>query len=100
AAEHCQPQAAGHSSHRGNATPGRAFGRPSPRPRACRRANKRAVELMGVAFSRAYDSAAMRSLPPLVASLARIPFFAGLDDDALNRLAAGPLTGRVRRGRA
>ena len=53
---------------------------------------------MGVAFSRAYDAAEMRSLPPLVASLARIPFFAGLDDDALERLAAGTRTRRFRRG--
>jgi CRP/FNR family transcriptional regulator, cyclic AMP receptor protein len=40
----------------------------------------------------------MRSLPPLVASLARIPFFAGLDEDALERLAAGTRTRRFRRG--
>jgi CRP-like cAMP-binding protein len=35
---------------------------------------------------------------PLVASLARIPFFAGLDSDALERLAAGTRTRRFRRG--
>jgi CRP-like cAMP-binding protein len=40
----------------------------------------------------------MRSINPLVASLARIPFFAGLDDDALVRVAAGTRTRRFRRG--
>jgi CRP-like cAMP-binding protein len=35
---------------------------------------------------------------PLVASLARIPFFAGLDSDALERVAAGTRTRRFRRG--
>jgi len=40
----------------------------------------------------------MRSINPLVASLARIPFFAGLDDDALERVAAGTRTRRFRRG--
>ena len=40
----------------------------------------------------------MRLLPPLVASLARIPFFAGLDESALERLAAGTRTRRFRRG--
>src|SRR6185369_8638791 len=35
---------------------------------------------------------------PLVASLARIPFFAGLGSDALERLAAGTRTRRFRRG--
>jgi len=42
--------------------------------------------------------AVMRSINPLVASLARIPFFAGLDDDALERVAAGTRTRRFRRG--
>lgn len=40
----------------------------------------------------------MRSVPPLVASLARIPFFAGLDEGALERVAAGTRTRRFRRG--
>ena len=40
----------------------------------------------------------MRSTHPLVASLARIPFFAGLDDDALERVASGTRTRRFRRG--
>src|SRR6186997_2687866 len=40
----------------------------------------------------------MRSLPPLVASLARIPFFSGLDEAALERVAAGTRTRRFRRG--
>jgi len=53
---------------------------------------------MGAAVSRAYDAPEMRSLPPLVASLARIPFFAGLDEDALERLAAGTRIRRFRRG--
>jgi CRP/FNR family transcriptional regulator, cyclic AMP receptor protein len=35
---------------------------------------------------------------PLVASLARIPFFAGLDERALERVAAGTRTRRFRRG--
>ena len=35
---------------------------------------------------------------PLVASLARIPFFSGLDADALERVAAGTRTRRFRRG--
>ena len=35
---------------------------------------------------------------PLVASLARIPFFAGLDTAALERLADGMRTRRFRRG--
>ena len=35
---------------------------------------------------------------PLVASLARIPFFAGLDAAALERVAAGTRTRRFRRG--
>ena len=42
--------------------------------------------------------AVMRSINPLVASLARIPFFAGLDDDALERVASGTRTRRFRRG--
>ena len=40
----------------------------------------------------------MRSIRPLVASLARIPFFAGLDETALERVAAGTRTRRFRRG--
>src|SRR5258705_10848259 len=40
----------------------------------------------------------MRSINPFVASLARIPFFAGLDDDALERIAAGMRSRRFRRG--
>src|SRR6188508_2539694 len=35
---------------------------------------------------------------PLVASLARIPFFSGLDEAALERVAAGTRTRRFRRG--
>src|SRR6478609_4103227 len=35
---------------------------------------------------------------PLAASLARIPFFAGLDTVALERVAAGTRTRRFRRG--
>ena len=85
AAEHRQPQAAGHSSHRGHATARtrsrRAFAataRMSSRRQTGRRTH-------GRGDSRAYDAPEMRSLPPLVASLARIPFFAGLDEDALER---------------
>ncbi len=40
----------------------------------------------------------MLGRPPLVASLARIPFFAGLDPAALDRIAAGTRTRRFRRG--
>jgi CRP/FNR family cyclic AMP-dependent transcriptional regulator len=40
----------------------------------------------------------MLSGRPLVASLARIPFFAGLEGDALERVAAGTRTRRFRRG--
>ena len=98
AAEHCQPQAAGHSSHRGHPTPGRG-----PGPAVAATAGMSSRRQMGRgthgrAVSRAYDAPEMRSLPPLVASLARIPFFAGLDEDALERLAAGTRTRRFRRG--
>jgi CRP-like cAMP-binding protein len=40
----------------------------------------------------------MAAAGSLVASLARIPFFAGLDADALERVAAGARTRRFRRG--
>jgi CRP/FNR family cyclic AMP-dependent transcriptional regulator len=40
----------------------------------------------------------MRSIHPFAESLSRIPFFAGLDDAALDRLAAGTRTRRFRRG--
>ena len=40
----------------------------------------------------------MLSTHPLAASLARIPFFAGLDESALERVAAGSRTRRFRRG--
>ena len=45
-----------------------------------------------------YDAGDMLGRRPLVASLARIPFFAGLDADALERLADGMRTRRFRRG--
>jgi CRP/FNR family transcriptional regulator, cyclic AMP receptor protein len=41
---------------------------------------------------------AMPAPPSVVASLARIPFFAGLDSPALERVAAGTRTRRFRRG--
>jgi len=40
----------------------------------------------------------MQAGHPLVASLARIPFFSGLDEAALERVAAGTRTRRFRRG--
>src|SRR6187399_1800533 len=40
----------------------------------------------------------MQAGRPLVASLARIPFFSGLDEAALERIAAGTRTRRFRRG--
>lgn len=40
----------------------------------------------------------MLSAHPLAASLARIPFFSGLDESALERVAAGTRTRRFRRG--
>ena len=40
----------------------------------------------------------MLTAGPLVESLARIPFFAGLDQAALERVAAGTRTRRFRRG--
>jgi len=40
----------------------------------------------------------MRSIHPFAAVLSRIPFFAGLDGAALDRLAAGTRTRRFRRG--
>ena len=95
ASEHGQPQGAEHSTHlrilrldhgRGRtpgdsdavAPPTHSYAPRRPRPRA-------------------YD-AEMRSTHPLVASLARIPFFAGLDDDAIERVASGTRTRRFRRG--
>jgi CRP/FNR family cyclic AMP-dependent transcriptional regulator len=53
---------------------------------------------LGPPLPRGYDAPLMRSINPLVTPLARIPFFAGLDDDALERVAAGTRTRRFRRG--
>ena len=46
---------------------------------------------------RRYDGSVLTA-GPLVESLARIPFFAGLDQAALERVAAGTRTRRFRRG--
>jgi CRP-like cAMP-binding protein len=98
APEDCQPHAVGHSRHWGILRPGRGSRPPSTRPPACRRADKIGRETMGAPFARAYDAPEMRSLSPLVESLALIPFFAGLDQGALERVAAGTRTRRFRRG--
>ena len=71
-----------------------------PRTAADRQTTRKAVgHVTSAAWwdMRAYD-AGMLTADPLVESLGRIPFFAGLDEAALERVAAGTRTRRFRRG--
>ena len=98
ASEHGQTQAAGHGTHRRIVRLDHGRGRHAPATRdAVDRPTPCGHALDGRCRA-AYDAPTMRSTHPLVASLARIPFFAGLDDDALERVASGTRTRRFRRG--
>jgi CRP/FNR family cyclic AMP-dependent transcriptional regulator len=92
AAKHGDAQTAGHVGHRGIVRPGAATGRVF-RDLAAVRAPTSAALVAGGDTMRN-----MLAPRPLVASIARIPFFAGLDQTALERVAAGTRSRRFRRG--
>ena len=101
AAEHGQPQATGHGSHRAHRTTGTRMSAACRRDRArCRRADTSGRRTLGTQHSpRAYDAPAMRS----TASARRRPSpgsrsSPGSTTDALERVAAGTRTRRFRRG--